>query len=168
MKSFLTIVTLFFVLVIVVFVGWHIDTPTRVEQQRDVLLGGGSNIVDRVAAIGQINVAVAEEEKSSEQEASAEATQDVASATTNSDPDGEQIYSMACMACHGAGIAGAPRTGDVGAWSERIAAGLDTLVSHAINGFQGTKGMMPAKGGNPSLSDAEVQAAVEYMVAQSQ
>ena len=75
---------------------------------------------------------------------------------------------MACMACHGAGIAGAPRTGDVDAWSERIAAGLDTLVSHAINGFEGTKGMMPAKGGNPSLSDAEVQAAVEYMVAQSQ
>ena len=168
MKSFLTIVSLFFVLVIVVFVGWHIDTPTRVEQQRDVLLGGGSNVVDRVAAIGQINVAVAEEEKSSEQEGLAEATQDVASATTNSDPDGEQIYSKACMACHGAGIAGAPRTGDVGAWSERIAAGLDTLVSHAINGFQGTKGMMPAKGGNPSLSDAEVQAAVEYMVAQSQ
>ena len=168
MKSFLTIISLFFVLVIVVFVGWHIDTPTRVEQQRDVLLGGRSNVVDRVAAIGQINVAVAEEEKSSEQERSAEATQDVASATTNSDPDGEQIYATACMACHGAGIAGAPRTGDVGAWSERIAAGLDTLVSHAINGFQGTKGMMPAKGGNPSLSDAEVQAAVEYMVAQSQ
>ena len=168
MKSFLTIVSLFFVLVIVVFVGWHIDTPTRVEQQRDVLLGGGSNVVDRVAAIGQINVAVAAEEKSSEQEGSAELVQDGASATTKLDPDGEQVYSMACMACHGAGIAGAPRTGDVGAWSERIAAGLDTLVSHAINGFQGPKGMMPAKGGNPSLSDAEVQAAVEYMVAQSQ
>ena len=85
-----------------------------------------------------------------------------------SEPDGEQIYSMACMACHGAGIAGAPRTGDIAAWSDRISAGMDALFNHAINGFQGSKGMMPAKGGNPSLSDAEVQAAVEYMVAQSQ
>ncbi len=75
---------------------------------------------------------------------------------------------MACMACHGAGIAGAPRTGDIPAWEERMIAGMDTLINHAINGFQGEKGVMPAKGGNPSLSDGEVAAAVEYMVAQSQ
>ena len=72
------------------------------------------------------------------------------------------------MACHGAGIAGAPRVGDTGAWVDRIGAGLDTLVAHAIDGFQGSQGMMPAKGGNPSLSDEEVRAVVEYMVAESQ
>ena len=72
------------------------------------------------------------------------------------------------MACHGAGIAGAPRGGDSGAWADRIGAGLDTLVAHAINGFQASQGMMPAKGGNPSLSDEEIEAAVEYMVAESQ
>ena len=168
MKSFLTIVSLFFVLVIVVFVGWHQDTPNRVEQQRSLLLGGGSGVADRVAAIGQINVAVAEEDKTLEEEESSESTQEAITAVEVSEPDGEQVYSMACMACHGAGIAGAPRTGDIGAWSDRISAGMDVLFNHAINGFQGSKGMMPAKGGNPSLSDAEVQAAVEYMVAQSQ
>ena len=168
MKSFLTIVSLFFVLVIVVFVGWHQDTPNRVEQQRSLLLGGGSGVVDRVAAIGQINVAVAEEDKTLEEEESSESTQEAITAVEVSEPDGEQIYSTACMACHGAGIAGAPRTGDIAAWSDRISAGMDALFNHAINGFQGSKGMMPAKGGNPSLSDAEVQAAVEYMVAQSQ
>ena len=163
MKSYLTIVTLFFVLVIVVFVGHHLNTPGRAEQERSTLLGGGSGVGDRVAAIGQINVAVAKEEPTSDEAASVEVTPVVPTAV-----DGKQIYDAGCVACHGAGIAGAPRVGDSGAWADRIGAGLDTLVAHAINGFQGSQGMMPAKGGNPSLSDEEIEAAVEYMVAESQ
>ena len=62
MKSYLTIVTLCFVLFIVVFVGGHLDTPGQADQDRSTLLGGGSGVGDRVAAIGQINVAVAKEE----------------------------------------------------------------------------------------------------------
>ena len=62
MKSFLTICSLLFVLVIVVFVDWHLDTPNRVEQQRSSLLGGGSGVGDRVSMVGQINVENTEEE----------------------------------------------------------------------------------------------------------
>ncbi|MBL09354.1 MAG: cytochrome C [Acidiferrobacteraceae bacterium] len=167
MKSFLTICSLLFVLVIVVFVDWHLDTPNRVEQQRSSLLGGGSGVGDRVSMVGQINVEKTEEELlKSEESPKVEIAESLVSDDTL--PDGEQVYSMACMACHGAGIAGAPRTGDIPAWEERMIAGMDTLINHAINGFQGEKGVMPAKGGNPSLSDGEVAAAVEYMVAQSQ
>ena len=166
MKSFLTICSLLFILVIVVFVSWHLDTPNRVEQQRSVLLGGGSGISDRISMVGRINVEEKEEEELKSEEApKIEVTESLVSDVL---PDGEQVYSMACMACHGAGIAGAPRTGDIGVWEERMIAGMDTLVNHAIKGFQGEKGVMPAKGGNPALSDAEVAAAVEYMVAQSQ
>ncbi|MEB0137275.1 c-type cytochrome [Actimicrobium sp. CCC2.4] len=72
---------------------------------------------------------------------------------------GEAVYNAACMACHAAGVAGSPKTGDTAAWSARIAQGYDTLVSHAVNGIRG----MPAKGGNPDLDNIEVARAVAYM-----
>ena len=71
---------------------------------------------------------------------------------------------VSCAACHDAGVAGAPVTGDTAAWSDRIAQGLDTLYKHAIEGFQGSVGYMPAKGGNVALSDDSVKAAVDFMV----
>lgn len=79
---------------------------------------------------------------------------------------GKQVYDSLCMACHAAGVAGAPRFGDKAAWSPRIAQGMDTLYQHSIEGFQGKTGVMPPKGGNTSLPDADVKAAVDYMVAQ--
>ena len=79
--------------------------------------------------------------------------------------DGKKVYDSACTACHTAGIAGAPKSGDKAAWAPRIAQGINVLHDHAIKGFQGKAGVMPAKGGNASLSDAEVKAAVDYMVA---
>lgn len=78
--------------------------------------------------------------------------------------DGKKIYEGLCQACHGTGAAGAPKTGDKGAWGSRIGQGKDTLFKHAIAGFTGKTGTMPAKGGNPALSDAEVKAAVEHMI----
>jgi cytochrome c5 len=80
---------------------------------------------------------------------------------------GEDIYKQTCFACHAAGVAGAPKLGDKVAWGPRIAQGNDTLYTHSIKGFQGKVGMMPPKGGNMTLSDADVKAAVDYMVAQS-
>lgn len=77
---------------------------------------------------------------------------------------GKEVYDMACTACHGAGIAGAPRTGDAAAWGPRMAQGIETLNKHAIEGFQGGAGIMPAKGGRMDLSDQSVINAVEYMV----
>ncbi len=72
---------------------------------------------------------------------------------------GEQIYKGACGACHDAGMAGAPKLGDAGAWGSRIAAGLESLLKSAIGG----KGAMPPKGGNASLSDDEIKRAVIFM-----
>ena len=76
---------------------------------------------------------------------------------------GQKIYGQACAHCHDRGIAGAPKTGDVAAWKVRTAQGMDSLYAVAVRG----KGAMPAKGGNRSLSEADVKAAVDYMVAQS-
>ena len=81
---------------------------------------------------------------------------------------GEAVYKSSCFACHGLGVAGAPKVGDVNAWSARIAQGMDTLVQHANAGFAGTTGFMPAKGGNASIPDADVAAAVAFMVKESQ
>ena len=81
---------------------------------------------------------------------------------------GPQVYNSACLACHGAGIGGAPILGDAEAWTPRIEQGLETLVGHAINGYQGAAGYMPPKGGRLDLSDEEVSAAVEYMIAEGQ
>jgi cytochrome c5 len=74
------------------------------------------------------------------------------------------LFNSTCAACHGAGIAGAPKFGDKAAWAPRIAQGTDMLYRHAINGFQGEAGMMPPKGGS-TAPDADVKAAVDYMVA---
>jgi len=80
---------------------------------------------------------------------------------------GKQIYGSVCFACHAMGVAGAPKLGDKMAWAPRIAQGMDTLYSHAINGFQGSSGVMPAKGGRTDLADADIRAAVSYMVDQA-
>lgn len=80
--------------------------------------------------------------------------------------DAKANYNAACFACHGTGAAGAPLIGNKDAWKARIAQGNATLYDHAIKGFQGKTGFMPAKGGS-QLSDADVQAVVDYMVANS-
>lgn len=76
---------------------------------------------------------------------------------------GEQVYNTACFACHGTGVGGAPKLGSAGDWSPRIAKGTATLNKHAIEGFQGTSGVMPAKGGRVDLSDEEIIAAVKFL-----
>lgn len=86
-------------------------------------------------------------------------------ASASSGPrSGSEVYDAVCMACHTTGAAGAPKIGDAAAWSDRVPKGLETLIDHAINGFNA----MPAKGGCASCPDEEIAAAVEYMVEESQ
>ena len=80
---------------------------------------------------------------------------------------GKSVYGKACALCHAAGVAGAPKPGDKDDWGPRVAQGKETLYKHAIEGYTGEKGMMPAKGGNSTLSDDDVKAAVNFMADQS-
>lgn len=80
---------------------------------------------------------------------------------------GQQVYKNVCIACHSPpGVGGAPALGNAEAWTPRIAQGMDTLISHALNGFTGGTGVMPRKGERPDLSDEEIIGAVKYMVEQ--
>ncbi len=112
------------------------------------------SIEARIAPIGSINFGSA---KTASVETSTAGMGDGAM-------DGPAIYASSCASCHDAGIAGAPITGKADDWAGRLDTGIDTLVNHAINGFQGSKGVMPAKGGNVNLSDEEVKQAVLHMV----
>lgn len=76
---------------------------------------------------------------------------------------GKKLYDTVCMACHAAGIAGAPKTGDKAAWKPRIATGKEALYNSALHG----KNAMPAKGGLASAPDADVKAAVDYLLTQA-
>jgi cytochrome c5 len=80
---------------------------------------------------------------------------------------GDAVYNASCVACHGTGAAGAPKLGDKAAWGDRIAQGMDTLVQHAIAGFQGKTGVMPPRGTCGTCSDDELKAAVEFMVSKA-
>lgn len=95
------------------------------------------------------------------------ATMAIAAPLLVSAGEGEDTYNAACTACHGPGIAGAPKMGDAAAWKGRLSKGEETLVKHAIEGFQGDTGMMPPKGGRMDISDEAITAAVQYMIAQA-
>jgi cytochrome c5 len=95
--------------------------------------------------------------------ASAPAAAEAAAAPATASAAGKTLYSATCVACHGAGVAGAPKFGDKAAWAARIAQGSNVLYEHALKGFQGKAGVMPSKGGS-SAPDADVKSAVDYMV----
>jgi cytochrome c5 len=83
--------------------------------------------------------------------------------------DGKTIFDHLCTTCHATGATGAPKITDKAAWAPRIKEGVDTLVKHAIDGYTGPDGNhMPAKGGNPALTDEQVEATVKWMVSQVQ
>ncbi len=121
-----------------------------------------SLVLSRIQPVG--NVVLAEASGPAAPAAAAAAPAVVAAAApaaVAAKPDGKKIYETGCVACHGAGVAGAPKFGDKAVWAPRLKTGIDTLYAMSIKG----KGVMPPKGGNPSLSDADVKAAVDFMVA---
>jgi cytochrome c5 len=113
-------------------------------------------INERIAPIAKVAV-------SGQDNSALEPPKQAAAATA--DLGGEEVYNSACVACHGAGVAGAPKYGDAAAWGPRVAKGADTLHKHAIEGFQGSAGFMPPKGGRTDLSDKSISNAVDYMIA---
>lgn len=76
---------------------------------------------------------------------------------------GEQVFNTSCVSCHGSGVMGAPKLGDKAGWEPRLAKGMETVYTNAINGFK----LMPPKGGNAGLKEEEVKAAVDFMVSKS-
>lgn len=104
----------------------------------------------------------AEEAQSGTEVATAAPTEAVAKRLS-----GPQVYQQVCIACHSPpGVGGAPPLGNAEAWTPRIAQGMDTLISHALNGYSGKTGVMPRKGERTDLSDDEIIGAIEYMVGQ--
>lgn len=117
-------------------------------------------IEERIRPVGQ--VAISGEDNSALEIKTPAAA---APAVMAKDLPGEEVYNMACVACHGAGIAGAPKFGDKGVWAPRVAKGIDTLHKHSLTGFTGNTGVMPAKGGRVDLNDQSIINAVDFMVA---
>lgn len=150
--------TLILIAAVLIMVARYIAGNTQVLWTRGEVASGAA-VEDRLKPIGSVALPG---EQQAIAETAAEGTAPVAAPLS-----GPQVYNAACMACHGGGIGGAPKFGDQAAWGPRIAQGAAKLNEHAINGFQGALGMMPAKGGRADLSDAEITAAVEYMVENS-
>jgi cytochrome c5 len=121
------------------------------------------------APIGKVAVAdQGQAVKTPAQTAGAGTPATAAAGATDSENAGKKVFDGLCFSCHGTGLPGIPQFGDAKAWAPRIAKGTNVLYDHALHGFTGTSGtMMPAKGGNPALSDDQVKAAVNYMIANS-
>ncbi len=126
------------------------------------------SLAERVGAVGSLNIMSEEEAAAAKAEAAAAAAEAASTQVAAASASPVDAYKSSCAVCHDAGVAGAPKTGDAVAWTARAEQGLDVLIDHAVNGFQGDAGVMPAKGGNASLSDEQVAAIVEYMLEQSQ
>ncbi len=125
----------------------------------------GREVAARIAPVGAVyagdtgRAALASAEEAAKKNA-------VAAAPFGGSTDGKTIFGGLCNACHTTGAGGAPKIDDKAAWAPRVAQGLDTLTKHAIEGYTGKSGVMPARGGNPALTDEQVKATVEWMVSQ--
>lgn len=117
-----------------------------------------ASVAARIAPVGKVAISGADNSAVEEK---------VAAPVALKDMPGEEVFNTTCVACHGSGLAGAPKVGDKAAWGPRIATGMDTLHQHALNGFTGKAGVMPAKGGMTSVTDASIMAAVDYMVSKA-
>ncbi|MGE0485162.1 MAG: cytochrome c5 family protein [Gammaproteobacteria bacterium] len=141
------------------------EVKAAVDHMLAAVGGGGGSPAPAASeeAAPAADAAASEEAPAATAEPATEAT--TASADSGR---GKEVYDAACFVCHTPGAAGAPKFGDAAAWVSRIEKGKDTLYHSAINGFMGSAGMMPPKGGRPDFSDDDVKAAVDYMVANGQ
>ncbi|MFT6835749.1 MAG: cytochrome c5 [Francisellaceae bacterium] len=129
----------------------NLEQPSNIRQLHSLLTRNGDTIEKRIEPVGRSYMLNNESVK----------LDDTAPVVAI---NGLNIYTNNCMMCHDAGLGGSPVLGDKNQWASRTTKGIDILYMNAINGLQGTTGIMPAKGGNLSLSDLEVKASVDFML----
>lgn len=148
-NKFLMVVSVLVLAAVVAFLVYHLAgfLGQLALGERDPAPAVTETVDQRIAPVGRVEVAAVDPD----------------AAPAGPKPASE-VYTSVCAACHNAGVAGAPRADDGDEWARRLdEKGLDTLVSHSINGFQA----MPARGGNPNLSDEEVAGTVAYILEQA-
>ncbi len=132
-------------------------------EEKPAVVDKVEEVVVKTEEVKEAVIEKVEEVAAKVEEVKTEAVTAVAATAAVDHSVGEAVYKSSCFACHDSGVAGSPKVGDKDAWTARIAAGSDSLYASAINGI----GAMPAKGGNMSISDADIKAAVDYMAANS-
>lgn len=155
-----SMVIVFLMLVALILIAFAFMLAHRLPS--DAAPGAQARLEERIKPVGAV---YAGETGAAAAAAAAKAALEAAASQVAYDGtlDGSVIYTKLCAACHGTGAGGAP-TLDRSHWDARIAQGMDTLMKHAIEGYQGAAGLMPARGGNPALNDEQVQATVKWML----
>lgn len=143
-----------------IFLATHLSKAIPPEVSKSAQL----QTVNRIAPTGTVYAGA---EGEALKAASAQAALDRAKANVafGGSLDGKVVYDGLCGACHTSGSGGAPKLAG-GEFKARLAKGEETLIKHAIEGFTGTAGVMPPRGGNPSVSDEQIKNTVEWMLAQ--
>jgi cytochrome c5 len=154
-KRFSTLLGALVALTFVLFVLAQIVSAQVPKEATKKAKAADNAVAERIRPVGQLMLAGS---------GTGEKVMNTLVPSANAAASGEQTFKATCSVCHLTGVAGAPKFGDKAAWKDRIAQGKDTLYQHALKGFQGKVGFMPAKGGNAALPDADVEAAVDYMV----
>lgn len=148
------VVLSFVVLIIVVVLLWQLASSGRIYD-RDSPAMSAEAIAKRIGPVADVGVEVGGAGAASPAAAAGPAAKAAALSV-----DGKKVYETTCVACHAAGVANAPKFGDKAAWAMHLMHGVEHLHENALKGIRA----MPPKGGNLTLSDAEVRAAVDYMV----
>ena len=139
------------------------EVKNEAASAADATASAAQEAADKVEAAASKAEEAAKPKEAAKPEEKAEAPAAEAKPAESAKVDGKAVFEANCKACHGGLIPGAPAVGKKEDWAPRIKQGKDTLHKHALEGFNS----MPAKGGNSSLSDDEVKAAVDYMANES-
>jgi cytochrome c5 len=149
--------------IILVLIAHFIASETEPPASSEAV-GTQASTDQRIAPVAQASAAAPAAASASTPATTAAASAAAPAAGATVADAGKKVYESTCIACHGAGVAGAPKFGDKADWAPIIAQGMPTLYDRALHGYTGKRGMMPPKGGS-TASDADVKAAVDYMVA---